>query len=80
MATNSLEMAFLDGAGKTRVLKINNPIPNLHEDVLYQIMSEVVRLNLFTGKDGLPLYAKSYKATYVSSDEKIAYRNTNVKK
>ncbi|MHA8109918.1 DUF2922 domain-containing protein [Lactobacillaceae bacterium Melli_B4] len=80
MAVNALELTFLDPSGKTKVLKLNNALPNLSEDAVYQAMAEIVRLNLFTGKDGRPLYERFYKAAYVSNDEKVVYKNNAVKK
>ncbi|MCR8968923.1 DUF2922 domain-containing protein [Facklamia sp. 7083-14-GEN3] len=68
-----LELIFLDAAGKTRKITINQPTETINKETAEAVMQTLVDCDLFKDEKGLDMYATPVAARYVERNVTDVY-------
>lgn len=63
--TKKLELRFVTGEGKSRVIGINNPILDLAPEIVGEAMDTIIAQDMFE-VEGVKLYTRTKGARYVT--------------
>ncbi|MGF3227139.1 DUF2922 domain-containing protein [Facklamia sp. P12932] len=68
-----LELIFLDAAGKTRKITINQPADSVNKETAEAVMQALVDCDLFKDDQGVDMYVTPVAARYVERNVTDVY-------